>query len=92
MKTLPFFYSSRERNNISWYSDTDTLKKIHSKYNSDKAIECIKKHLSIVDNISLEEADNFLKLYSFDPFPSKLINSKNQLSLINYKKKLYYRT
>ena len=37
---------------------------MHSEYNTNKVIEGITKHLSIVDNISLKEAYNFFENYS----------------------------
>ena len=79
MKILPYFYASREKNFSAWYTN-DQYIRMHSEYNTKKVMEGVTKHLSIVDNISLKEAYNFIENYSFDPRPEILINKpKNKI-------------
>jgi len=82
MKLLPYFYGSREKNSLIWYTD-DQYVRMHSEYNTNKVIEGITKHLSIVDNISLKEAYNFFDNYSFDPRPD-ILKNKPKNKILNY--------
>ena len=59
MKILPVFYSSREPNNyVGWY-DEKSQAIVYSKEKIERAIKGLSKHLSEVDDLSLEEAENF---------------------------------
>ena len=61
MKIIPMFYNSREPNNYDWYTiDTQSewYNKIYSKDKLKHAVIGLSKHLSKLDRLSLEEAEN----------------------------------
>ena len=55
MKVLPFFYSSREPNNYTWY-DENRLREMYTEEKIQLATEGLGKHLCVVENMDPEDS------------------------------------